>query len=129
MRLPAIAALVLLLSACGSRASDTPQAATERAIKLAVKRDKIGFARTLAASARGGATADIQLEILSEWLWLRSFDGMGLGEATLESWDPPEVTPGNKPTVQVTTTLHFRHPTAPNERPLAIEVELVKEGS
>jgi hypothetical protein len=128
-RLAALAVLLALAACGGSDAADSPQAATDRALKLAARGDKVGFARTLASGPRGASTADVQLEILSEWLWMRGLSGIGLDDCVLDGWDPPQVTPGNNPTILVTTVLHFRHPTAqPAERPLPLEVDLVVEG-
>ncbi len=122
--------LVLGALACGGGASPGPPvAAAERALVLASRADKLGFAKTLASGPRGKSTADIQLEILSEWLWLRGFGGLALEDAELDGWDAPRLVTSTSSTAKVATVLRFRAPSQPPERPVPLEIELVLEGA
>lgn len=76
----------------------------------------------LASGPRGGSTAGIQLEILSEWLWLRAAAPLGVEDAELQGWDALKL----ESATTVTTVVRFRR--AGQDHPVPLEIELVQEG-
>jgi hypothetical protein len=125
--------LVVAALACGGSGggggAGPPQATAERALLIASRGQKLPFAKLLASGPRGKSSADVQLEILSEWLHLRSMGALDLSDATLEGWDALRIEESTSANATVATVLRFRRPAdEPPERPVPLEIDLVMEG-